>query len=345
MGQGISVQNLISIIVPVYNTEKYLDQCIQSVLAQTYTNWELLLINDGSTDSSGAICDRYVAIDTRIKAIHKDNTGVSDSKNKALDIAQGDYIMFLDSDDYWSIEDCLEQLINTSQKHNADIVRGEYRAVDERCVLIFDGTLNEKKKQASYKVLNSFQFLEYAVQGEFFLVLSLFKRKILQNARFSQRIFLEDMDFYAQIMLRPQNRCVYIPLQFYDYRKHNDAVSNQVSILKLRDSFSMCYSFHRYSQDIIDIRLKTYYEYYSIMMYYWTIDTISQTNFDLKQTIDILSLIELRKKVNQWAQQSQKNFPIIIKASPFVAIHFFRYKHRIGRLVRIILKSINKHVR
>ena len=73
----------VSIIVPVYNNEKFLDQCIQSVLTQTYTNWELLLIDDGSTDSSGTICDKYVALDDRIQTIHKENTGVSDSKNIA----------------------------------------------------------------------------------------------------------------------------------------------------------------------------------------------------------------------------------------------------------------------
>lgn len=91
---------LISIIVPVYNTEKYLDQCIQSVLAQTYTNWELLLIDDGSTDSSGAICDKYAAEDKRIRVFHKENGGVSSARNLGLDNAKGEWITFVDSDDW-----------------------------------------------------------------------------------------------------------------------------------------------------------------------------------------------------------------------------------------------------
>lgn len=90
---------LISIIVPVYNTEKHLDQCIQSVLAQTYTNWELLLINDGSTDSSGAICDRYAEQDPRILVFHKENGGVSSARNLGLDNAKGEWITFIDADD------------------------------------------------------------------------------------------------------------------------------------------------------------------------------------------------------------------------------------------------------
>lgn len=90
----------ISIIVPVYNTEKYLDRCIQSVLAQTYTNWELLLIDDGSTDSSGAICDKYAAQDSRIKVFHKANGGVSSARNLGLDNAKGEWITFVDADDW-----------------------------------------------------------------------------------------------------------------------------------------------------------------------------------------------------------------------------------------------------
>lgn len=94
------MDTLISIIIPIYNTEKYLDRCIQSVLAQTYTNWELLLIDDGSTDSSGAICDKYAAQDSRILVFHKPNGGVSSARNLGLDNAKGEWVSFVDSDDW-----------------------------------------------------------------------------------------------------------------------------------------------------------------------------------------------------------------------------------------------------
>ena len=90
----------ISVIVPIYNTEKYLRRCIDSVLAQTYKDFELLLIDDGSTDSSGAICDEYAALDARVSVFHKENGGVSDTRNYGLDLAQGKYLMFLDADDF-----------------------------------------------------------------------------------------------------------------------------------------------------------------------------------------------------------------------------------------------------
>ena len=90
----------ISIIVPVYNAEQWLERCIESIVAQTYADWELLLVDDGSNDRSGDICDRYAASDPRIQAFHKPNGGVSSARNLGLDHAQGEWITFVDSDDY-----------------------------------------------------------------------------------------------------------------------------------------------------------------------------------------------------------------------------------------------------
>ena len=91
---------MISIIVPIYNVELYLEKCIESIINQTYKDIEVILINDGSTDKSGIICDKYAKIDDRIIVLHKENGGVSSARNKGLDIAKGDYIAFVDPDDY-----------------------------------------------------------------------------------------------------------------------------------------------------------------------------------------------------------------------------------------------------
>lgn len=95
---------MISIIVPIYNAEQYLHRCIDSILAQSYTNFELLLVNDGSTDGSGDICDEYAAKDTRVRVLHKANGGVSSARNLGLDNAQGEYITFCDADDYVGVD-------------------------------------------------------------------------------------------------------------------------------------------------------------------------------------------------------------------------------------------------
>lgn len=113
----------ISVIVPIYNTDKYLESCIQSVLDQTYSNWELILIDDGSSDSSGAIADKYELSDERIKVVHKPNEGVSVARNQGIDMASGDYIAFLDSDDMLT-SSCFEILLKAAINNNADIVAG-----------------------------------------------------------------------------------------------------------------------------------------------------------------------------------------------------------------------------
>ena len=115
----------ISVIVPVYNTEKYLHRCIDSVLAQTYKDFELLLIDDGSKDSSGAICDEYAARDSRVKVFHKEYGGVSSARNAGLAIASGDWIMHLDGDD-WIAPDIQERLIRKGEDTGADIVMGDF---------------------------------------------------------------------------------------------------------------------------------------------------------------------------------------------------------------------------
>lgn len=116
---------LISVIVPVYKVEKYLHNCINSILNQSYSNWELILVNDGSPDTCPQICDEYAAKDSRIMVIHKVNGGVAAARNAALDVCQGSYISFLDSDDFWH-RDYLTILLNIALHYSADIVQCDF---------------------------------------------------------------------------------------------------------------------------------------------------------------------------------------------------------------------------
>ena len=114
------MSKLISVIVPVYNVEKYLEKCVSSIVNQTYKNLEIMLVDDGSTDSSGKMCDEFAKKDDRIKVIHKPNGGLSDARNSALKIAKGDYIGFVDSDDYIA-DDMFETLCDLMEDNNSDI--------------------------------------------------------------------------------------------------------------------------------------------------------------------------------------------------------------------------------
>lgn len=121
---------MVSCIIPVYNTQKYLPRCIESVLAQTFVDWEMLLIDDGSTDASGSICDEYAAKDERIRVFHKENGGISSARNLGLNYAQGEWIFFVDSDDSLP-KTSLESLLARSS--DANIIAGGFFAVGGGC--------------------------------------------------------------------------------------------------------------------------------------------------------------------------------------------------------------------
>ena len=136
---------LISIVVPVYNVENFLKKCIDSILSQTYKNWELVLVDDGSTDDSGLICDEYKKIDKRIYVIHKLNGGLSDARNCGIKNSHGKYITFVDSDDYVD-DDFIEYLYGLLKKYNTDIAISSYTIVNKNGKLLDIGKNYEERK-------------------------------------------------------------------------------------------------------------------------------------------------------------------------------------------------------
>lgn len=141
----ISNSDKISVIIPIYNVEKYVKKCIESVIAQTYSNLEIILVDDGSTDNCGEICDEYARRDVRIKVIHKMNGGLSDARNAGLDMAVGEYIAYVDGDDYVS-NDYIEVLYKILVLNNADISIGSFQ-------YIFGGDTEKDDKPQKTNVL------------------------------------------------------------------------------------------------------------------------------------------------------------------------------------------------
>lgn len=154
----------ISIIVPVYNVADYLPKCIESILAQTFTDFELILINDGSPDKSPQICDHYASQDSRVRVIHKKNGGVSEARNCGLDIARGKYIGFADSDD-WLAHDMFELLYNLSEKHDADIsICGHYVVTDDSTEPLyeyFEGEIIYSNVEGVQKIVEDVEIQSY----------------------------------------------------------------------------------------------------------------------------------------------------------------------------------------
>lgn len=128
---------LVTIIVPVYNVEKYINECVDSLIKQTYKNIEIVLVDDGSKDKSGAICDNYVALDARIKAIHKQNEGLGFARNTGLKAAQGKFVTFIDSDDK-ADADLVEKLVNGIYEVNGDTCIGGFKRISENGMVSFE---------------------------------------------------------------------------------------------------------------------------------------------------------------------------------------------------------------
>ena len=157
---------LISVIVPIYNVENYLRKCLDSILEQTFHNLEILLVNDGSTDGSGQICQEYVEKDNRIRYFEKENGGLSDARNYGIEQAQGEYLTFVDSDD-WVTETYIEELYSKLQYYNADISICNYFRFQDSNVTFYKHVFKPYEKEYDSKYL-----LEHYFEiegGDFFL--------------------------------------------------------------------------------------------------------------------------------------------------------------------------------
>jgi glycosyltransferase involved in cell wall biosynthesis len=208
---------MISIIVPVYNVEKYVKRCVDSIISQSYSDWELLLVDDGSTDNSGLICEEYTKKDSRIKCFHKSNGGQASARNFGLEKAKGDYISFLDSDDWLSgsfFTVTMSELVN----NDADIVTTNY-------YLYYDSNnikpvFNQTKKTV---ICNNREAMKRLLlnNGTSSSVCSrLYKKSLLQGVRFQDGMLFEDAAISYQYFLKA-NKVVFIsePLMYYLQRE------------------------------------------------------------------------------------------------------------------------------
>lgn len=218
---------LISVIIPVYNVEKYLHRCLDSVIAQTYQNIEIICVDDGSIDESGRICDKYAVRDAHIKVIHQENQGLSAARNRGLDAAEGEYIAFVDSDDY-ILEDMYKKMLDKLLNYNVDlcVCQWQYEFSDGRQVV--------KKKNIDptiYGRKTSLEFARFLYRGNYengVVVAAwnkLYRRALLDTIHFEGRIH-EDDAFNGRIMAK--NISVYVmEEQFYVYAQNGDSLTNK----------------------------------------------------------------------------------------------------------------------
>lgn len=225
------MEYLVSIIIPIYNVEKYLEKCIKSMINQTYRNLEIILINDGSTDESANICEKYKEQDNRIVFINKNNGGAASAKNEGLKIAKGDYITFVDSDDFVELY-MIEYMVNTIKKYNSDIVQCSFTN-------LYKNTEKFKQDKIIEQKIGSKDFLElFLTKWDSNLFWNkLFKREVIENVFFKEGRCIDDEFFTYKCVINSKSIVTSNKI-VYNYRMRKSGVmkseSSQKQILKDR---------------------------------------------------------------------------------------------------------------
>lgn len=288
---------VVSIIVPVYNAEKTISRCIESILQQEYDDFELLLIDDGSKDNSGAICDDYAKKDARIRVVHKENSGVSSSRNLALDMAMGKYLQFLDADD-WITPNATRTFIEAAEGSNADLVISDfYRVVEKR--VSQKGSIDEegllsREEFASQMMENPADFYYGVLWNKFY------RRDIISNhnLRMDENIsWCEDFMFNLEYIRHAQNfYVVRLPLYYY-VRTKGSLASQGMSISKTVKMKLMVFEY--YNSFYKDVLSDEEYEQKRLQVYRFLIDSADDG-------IVLPSLLPNTKKLGEERSQVDK---------------------------------------
>lgn len=223
------MRDLISVIIPVYNSEKYLEKCLLSLINQSYKKIELIIINDGSTDNSIKICNKFKKKDSRIVLINQENKGRSEVRNVGIKKAKGTYIMFVDSDDYVTQDFCLDAL-NEIKHTNSDIVFFDYFSVSNSVI---------QKRDTLYKNFNHTLTKEEAMTSiinSSFLPMKIIKKEIFNNIKFPHNKDYEDV-FVTYKLVEKAKKISYLAKANYFYVQHSNSITHIKNAKSTSDYF------------------------------------------------------------------------------------------------------------
>ena len=232
-------EELITIIIPIYKVEKYLKRCINSIINQTYKNLEIILVDDGSPDNCGKICDEYEKKDKRIKVIHKENGGLSDARNIGINKARGNLISFVDSDDYIE-NDCIEILYRNMKNNDCDISICSYQS--------FYDEIKLKHEKEKIIILNNEEALEnllYQKNTTTSAWAKLYKADLFKNIRYPKGKICEDLDTTYKLFEKSK-KIVISSLEKYYYFQREDSIINSKFSKKRMDAID-------YTKDILKL--------------------------------------------------------------------------------------------
>lgn len=304
-------ENLISVIIPIYNVESYLRECVESVINQTYKNLEIILVDDGSTDGCAAICDEYKKKDNRVKVIHKKNGGLSSARNTGLDIANGRYISFVDSDDF--VGKHLYEMANRSMsKYNAQIYC--FRNTDHRITSTSEEFVSDSDviydKVTAYKEYNNvYGTIDDAIWDK------IFEASLFKGIRFPEGKICEDIFTFYKLVDK-SDKIIYNNSVLYFYRARESSLSQSGSkVDKFFDNMEANeevfeYVSNKYPDTYIDMLTKIEYQYIWLYHKLIIVKDIRSTN--------------VMKKIKSIYKEVMKNrrIPIVKKAQLFFIVHF-----------------------
>lgn len=301
----------ISIIIPVYNVENYVDKCIDSVLSQTYKDLELILVDDGSSDNSGKICDEYALKDNRIKVIHKENGGLSSARNAGIDVAKGEYITFIDSDDVLLNNDIYNKIIKIFNNDNSiDIV--QYDVIHK-----WKSTEEYKRKYPFKTYCNKQDILEGYLTENIHVSCcdKVFKTEIFKDIRFPLGQISEDIAIIPKIVEKT-NKLQVSEIGYYGYRFREGSISNSAlpykKICSILDSYYKYLSYTYNYKDLRSLVIKNYictiWNYSAMVRRYYSNDICQfyNNNFFIRLTL------------NEWYNIS-KRLPLSLKVKSYIA--------------------------
>lgn len=289
-----------SVLIPVYNAEKYLSECIESVLDQTYHNFEIILVDDGSTDSSGKICDLYEKKDERIKVYHQNNQGLIMARRKAIDKSSGDFYLFLDSDDYWDA-DLLETINGVISAENCDLVIFRFKIVNETGKFIEESPSLFANGQV-FTQNNKNEIFKKFICGELNnLCNKAAKFSIIDRDRdyfpYKHILNAEDLLQSLPIVYNAQ-RIVYLDKPLYNYRMVSTSITHSLNLNYINDNTVARNALLKY-MELLKINNKenlvSFYKY-NIMLFSQHIARVILSNINWKRKVQILN--SLKKEQN-----------------------------------------------
>ena len=334
-------KELISIIVPIYNVEKYLNKCVESILKQTYDNLEIILVDDGSLDNCGNICDEYAKKDSRIIVLHKTNGGLSDARNKGINIAKGKYIGFVDSDDYID-NDMFEILYNLCKNNNADISMISYKEIENE--IIINENSNYTNKVFKYNNIEAIKELLKDEKIKNYAWNKLYKKELFDGIEYPIKMAYEDVGTTYKLFEKAK-KIIWYDIPKYNYIRRGTSIVSKNTYKNLKDFIDLSYQRYNYFENSIysnKIKIENSYSFIrNMIMFYlnYQIDNIQELDAIFEYYYPLFNKI-IEQNYNEIILEMSKQNLI---ATIYYLIKWNRKKTR--NILNTILEERNKEKR